>query len=151
MIATADPQDLSLLMDIERLCFRRDQFSPALYMSFLMSSDAEVYLYRTEGGAAGSLVLVFPPERDHCHLVSVAVHPDHRGRGIGRELMMFAEGRARAWDRARIRLEVRKANTAARRLYEKLDYRASRVLRNYYGEGIDGVLYLKKLPPEGEE
>lgn len=151
MIGPAYPQDLSLLMEIERLCFRRDQFSPALYLSFLLSSDAEVYLYRQGDGAVGSLVLVFPPERDHCHLVSVAVHPDHRRRGIGREMMAFAEGRARAWDRSRIRLEVRKANAVARRLYEKLDYRANRVLRDYYGEGIDGVLYIKKLAPGDEE
>ena len=148
MIGPAYPQDLSLLMDIERLCFRRDQFSPALYLSFLLSSDAEVYVYRSREGAVGSLVLVFPLEREYCHLVSVAVHPDWRRRGIGREMMVFAEGRARAWERTRIRLEVRKANTAARRLYEELEYRASRTLRDYYGEGIDGVLYTKKLIPE---
>ena len=146
MIEPASPRDLAQLMEIERLCFRRDQFSPALYLSFLLSADAEVYLYRSEAAAIGSLVLLFPPERDHCHLVSVAVHPEHRGRGIGRELMVFAEARAQARDRTRIRLEVRKANAAARRLYERLDYRSSRILRDYYGEGLDGILYFKKLP-----
>jgi ribosomal-protein-alanine N-acetyltransferase len=146
VIGLAYPQDLSRLMDIERLCFHRDPFSPALYLSFLLSSAAEVYLYRSGENAAGSLVLVFPPERDHCHLVSVAVHPDYRNRGIGRELVVFAEERARAWERTRIRLEVRKTNATARRLYERLDYRANRVLRDYYGERLDGILYFKRLP-----
>jgi ribosomal protein S18 acetylase RimI-like enzyme len=148
VIEPASPQDMPRLMEIERLCFQRDPFSPALYLSLLLSPDAEVYLYLAEGAAIGSLVLVFPPERVHCHLISVAVHPDHRGRGIGREMMAFAEARTQARDRTRIRLEVRKANAAARRLYERLGYRESRVLWDYYGKGLDGILYIKKLIPD---
>jgi ribosomal protein S18 acetylase RimI-like enzyme len=144
-IQPAEVNDLPLLMEIERRCFTQDQFSEALYLGFLLRPDAEVYLHWTDDAASGSLVILFPAEQDRCQVVSVAIHPDFQGRGLGRTLMEFAEIRARSKHRAQIQLEVRTTNESARRLYERLGYQESKTLRDYYGLGLDGVLYIKKL------
>jgi len=145
IITRASLDDLPDLMDIERTCFQEDQFSEALYLSFLLRPDSEVYIYRSPAGTIGSLVLLFQAERDRCQVVSVAVHPGSQRTGLGRELMQFAETRAHQRDCAQIQLEVRKTNATARRLYERLKYRESKTLRDYYGDGLDGILYIKKL------
>jgi ribosomal protein S18 acetylase RimI-like enzyme len=54
------------------------------------------------GEAVASLALELKP--DHLVIWSVAVAPQHQGGGIGHKLMAFAETRARALQRAEIRL-----------------------------------------------
>lgn len=48
----------------------------------------------------------------------LAVHPGHRGRGIGRELLRAVVAKARALGCCRVTLEVQERNLPARRLYE---------------------------------
>ncbi|MFG0305110.1 MAG: GNAT family N-acetyltransferase [Phycisphaerales bacterium JB040] len=70
---------------------------------------------------------------------NVVVDPAQLGRGIGRRLF---EGLL-AWlaDEGieRVFLEVRADNTAAIRLYESAGFTSIAHLRDYYGEGVDGV------------
>jgi len=54
--------------------------------------------------------------------LGVAVHPDHRGRGIARQLMEHLHCVAAARGAARVRLKVYRQNIAAIRLYESLAY-----------------------------
>lgn len=51
------------------------------------------YLAREADGSLVGLLHVTTPTRDNTHLVwiEVEVHPDHRGRGIGSELVRYAE------------------------------------------------------------
>ncbi len=146
MIRSAAIDNLPMLMDIEHRCFLRDQFSEALYTGFLLRPDCEVFLCLAGETPLGSMVLLFPAELDACHVISVAVVPEHQGHGFGRELMAWAEARALAKRCRQLQLEVRKNNRRARAIYEALDYRKIRVLKDYYGKGVDGILYVKSLP-----
>jgi len=56
---------------------------------------------------------------------SVHVHPDHRGRGIGRRLMEEAIGRARAAGCYRVQLTSNLARPEAHRFYLALGFEAS--------------------------
>lgn len=86
---------------------------------------------------------------DSWYINIVAVDPDHRGRGLGRQLMDVAETLARAEALARMSLVVADVNAAARRLYGSLGYReAARraiVRDGWTGGGQDWLLYLKAL------
>ncbi len=54
--------------------------------------------------------------------LGIAVHPDHRSRGIARQLMDHLHAVAAARGAARVRLKVYRQNLAAVRLYESLAY-----------------------------
>lgn len=61
-------------------------------------------------------------EPDSWYICGVAVTPEHRGRGIGRELMQIARLQAIKHDYARLSLVVFEENRRALRLYKDLGY-----------------------------
>ncbi len=54
----------------------------------------------------------------------LAVRPDHQGKGLGKRLLVFAEGCAKAAGASSIRLDVFKSNPGAVSLYERSGYQA---------------------------
>jgi ribosomal protein S18 acetylase RimI-like enzyme len=56
-------------------------------------------------------------------LQHLAVHPDHRDRGLGTAIMEYAEGLLRELGHDRLVLGVNTGNEAAERLYRRLRYR----------------------------
>ncbi len=62
-------------------------------------------------------------EPDVLWLYDVFVEEAHRGRGIGRAMMLRLESEARAMGRKKIGLNVFGHNDVARRMYESLGYR----------------------------
>ncbi len=70
---------------------------------------------------------------DEIQILNIAVHKDFRRRGIARAMLAHAIGTG-CDKKARIAtLEVRKSNTAARRLYESFGFRQVGERPNYYG------------------
>ncbi|MEM2760031.1 MAG: ribosomal protein S18-alanine N-acetyltransferase [Nitrososphaerales archaeon] len=74
------------------------------------------------------------------HVVSVAVLPEHRCKGVGKALMQ--EGMTGMISRKvdEIYLEVRVSNEAAVKLYEELGFQVKSKIRGYYRDGEDAYL-----------
>lgn len=66
------------------------------------------------------------------NLHDLAVHPDHRGRGIGRELLRMLEEYARKESCCRISLEVRHDNLVAQELYRSEGYSAGNTPQEFW-------------------
>lgn len=74
------------------------------------------------------------------HVVSVAVLPEHRKKGIGRVLIEEALTGVKLKKSDELYLEVRCSNNEAIRLYEKLDFVIKQRLKAYYRDGEDAYL-----------
>jgi ribosomal protein S18 acetylase RimI-like enzyme len=68
-------------------------------------------------------------EPDDYYLSHIAVLPEHRGRGTGRELLHAGEEHARQQGAHRLVLDVEEHNEGARSFYTRLDYRPASVVR----------------------
>jgi len=82
------------------------------------------------------------------HILNIAVHPDFRGRGIGKALILEAirrAGRARSkW----IQLEVRAGNDQAQALYRKCGFTFIGIRKGYYTDtGEDALLFSREIRP----
>lgn len=69
---------------------------------------------------------------DDEELLTITVHPEAVGQGLGKRLLQDLEANARLRGAAQIFLEVRESNTRAISLYEQMGFRMSGMRKNYY-------------------
>jgi ribosomal-protein-alanine N-acetyltransferase len=85
------------------------------------------------------------------HIVSVAVLPQYRRKGIGEALVSKAMEGMRLYNAKQCFLEVRVTNTQAISLYKKLGFQVTRTIHGYYADGEDAYLMSRELKPEKNE
>lgn len=68
---------------------------------------------------------------DEANLLLMAIDPKYQGQGFGAQLLSQSIARLNN-EPVQIFLEVRESNTAALRLYEKLDFHQIDIRKNYY-------------------
>jgi ribosomal-protein-alanine N-acetyltransferase len=83
---------------------------------------------------------------DEAHLLNLSVAPTWQRRGVGTELTHFFMGLARQHNAAKIYLEVRPSNTAARALYAANGFAEIGLRRDYYPalEGRENALVMER-------
>jgi ribosomal protein S18 acetylase RimI-like enzyme len=100
----------------------------------------EVWVWDEGGEVLG--VLVIRPAEDHLFVDNVAVAPGHQGRGLGRELLAFAEERAQREGLPEVRLYTNEKMHENLAVYAKVGFEET-------GRGVDGgyrrVLMRKRL------
>lgn len=83
---------------------------------------------------------------DEMNLHTIAVAPEHRGRGIARRLIASLFADARRLEASLIHLEVRASNATARRLYAAHGFREVGLRKGYYQSPLeDAVLYTAEV------
>lgn len=84
------------------------------------------------------------------HVVSVAVLPEHRRKGIGEALVSKAMDGMRGYGAKQCYLEVRLTNREATSLYRKLGFETTRTVRGYYADGEDALVMTVDLQPKSK-
>lgn len=143
MIRKATLEDLPILMELERVCFKDSRYSREQIEWILRGKDEVTYLYFQDSNAIGSLMLSL--QGDMGRVISVGVHPDWRGKGVARELMNVADKWFLDSGAAVVDLEVGVNNKDALNLYRSLGYEVVRVLKKYYPGNEDAFHLRKKL------
>lgn len=105
----------------------------------------EVYAAKENGAAVGFIVLQMTGTF-RGYIQTVCVGPEARGRGIGTLLVRFAEKRIFA-ESPNVFMCVSSFNKGAARLYKKLGYRKTGVLKDFITRGYDEILLRKTLGP----
>ena len=77
---------------------------------------------------------------DELHVTLVAVAPERRRLGLGRQVLEALLRRGRAGGASRATLEVASTNDAARALYGACGFREAGLRRGYYRNGDDALI-----------
>lgn len=140
-ITPMTPDHVSRIAQLERLCFS-DPWSENSVASEL-NNPLSLWLTALEEdtvvGYIGSQSVL--GESD---MMNVAVHPDHRRRGIARKLIEELVEALKQRGNHSLTLEVRASNTPAIALYEKLGFQEAGRRRNYYRNPKEDALILRK-------
>jgi len=79
------------------------------------------------------------------HVVSIAVLPTYRRKGIAQALLNKSMEGMRFYKAKQCYLEVRVTNDAGVGLYKKLGFEVSRTVHGYYSDGEDAYVMSKKV------
>lgn len=136
-------EDAAGLGEIEARAFRDEgeRFTVRQIRRLIANPRAGVAVAELDGRVVGWTVSLVRRHRRwrSGRVYAIAVDPAQAGRGIGRRLMEHALGAFAAGGIARVYLEVRADNEAARTLYRSLGFGVIARLPGYYGEGAMGV------------
>ena len=126
---------------LEKLCFA-DPWSEKSIASELDNQWA-LWLVALERDAVvgyiGSQTAV-----DETDVMNVAVHPDHRRKGIAEALIEMLIKQLQEQGSHALMLEVRASNAPAIALYEKIGFRQVGLRKNYYRKPKEDALILRK-------
>ncbi len=140
--------DLGGLAALETTLFPDDAWSPPSWWAELAARPRRDYVVAEADGA-----LVGYAGLDHggevSDVMTVAVAPAARGRGLGRALVDELERRAAARGAAHVILEVRADNAPATALYSRAGYTVIATRRGYYPGGVDALVMRKTLQQKG--
>ena len=81
---------------------------------------------------------------DEAHVCNVAVHPDFRGRGYGKQIFEALEALAVENSMAMMTLEVRRSNTVAQNLYHACGFLDVGYRKRYYEDNKEDALIMYK-------
>jgi ribosomal protein S18 acetylase RimI-like enzyme len=147
MIRHATLNDLDALVAIENQAFATDHFPRRVFRYLLTRANAVTLVHEQDGALQGYAVTLFNTGTSLARLYSMAVVPGFRGRSVGSGLMHASETMALERDCVAIRIEVRKDNHDAIRLYRKKDYRQFDEVEDYYEDHMAALRFEKSLAP----
>ncbi len=138
-IRTVRQEDIEEISLLEEASFN-DPY-PSYFLSELARDNPETFLVLTLNNEIVGYGVV-DRWADHDHLISIAVRPDSRRKGLGEALLVELEKRL---SRERpLRLEVRQSNFAAIHLYSKRGFTKTGLAEGYYGDGEDAIIMEKR-------
>ena len=79
---------------------------------------------------------------DELHIATIATHPDYRGRGIGKKLLVHAIDSARREGIVRAFLEVREGNAVAINMYHGLGFIEDGRREGYYADNHEDAILM---------
>ncbi len=143
----ASDEDIDAVAALEAESFTNPWSRDMLARELRQSEVARLYVLRT----AGPRVTAFCACRivlDELHIHTIAVDPTQRRQGLATRLVRHVLAAAAAEGAERATLEVRRSNTTARHLYERLGFVVEAERARYYHSPEEDalILWLRALP-----
>ena len=135
------PADVPQIAALERLCFS-DPWSEGSVAGEL-ENELSLWLVAEEGGTVRGYIgsQSVPPD---CDILNLAVAPDARRQGLGRQLLQALLDALHRRGIERVFLEVRPTNVPARALYAALGFEEIGRRKEYYVNPVEDALILRK-------
>ena len=144
MVRSARWDDLSNIISIEEQSFPPEEaFPPWIFTNILTLNPGLLIVVDCKGSIEGYAMGVV--EGDSCHLISIAVAPSSRGKGLGRMLLKSFESICKDRGLAKVVLEVKVCNIIALNLYKSEGYKVERILPRYYPDGSNAYRMTKRI------
>ncbi|WP_300156060.1 ribosomal protein S18-alanine N-acetyltransferase [Solidesulfovibrio sp.] len=142
------PESAQALADLEARCFPDSWDAAAFAAAFDRAPFAAYGVADGEGGLAAYATFHFLG--DEFEVISIAVDPALRGRGLGGRLFGHVLQQVDKMGMTRGYLEVRAGNAPAKRLYLRHGFAAVGVRRRYYPDnGEDALVMVRESTGTG--
>ena len=135
------PEHLSQAAELESLCFSAPWSEDAL--KILTQAGGVGAIALTDNGRAvgyGGMLTVL----DEGQITNIAVHPDFRRQGVGREILSALMEQAKLRGVTQFSLEVRSSNVGAQALYLQQGFAIAGTRKHFYSHPTeDGLVMIR--------
>ncbi len=128
----------SQIIQLEHACFQDQKWSEAGVLSHFQYHPL---LISISDGVVTGYVLFLEGSWD-LEILRIGTAPNYRKQGIGVKLIQVLIDKKKP-----ILLEVKANNKIAIHLYEKMRFKQIGNRKNYYPDGMDGLIYYLESPP----
>jgi [ribosomal protein S18]-alanine N-acetyltransferase len=147
------PNDLQNVMQINRVCLP-ENYTDFFFMD-LHQRFPETFIVAEENGEIAGYIMCrievglsnygFGGLVRKGHVVSIAVMPQYRRKGVAQAVINKALEGMQYYKAKQCFLEVRVTNEAGISLYKKLGFEVTRTINGYYSDGEDAYVMTKRL------
>ena len=131
MIRPFSLSDLESILQIENQSFPKSPYDWITFLNLHTLYPETFLVYAsTNHGQKGQKILGYIVFSQDGHILSIAVHPHHRRKGVGRELLQRA---MKTPSLKKVWAEVRRGNQGAQAFYSKMGFQMTGWVPNYYG------------------
>lgn len=130
LIRPASLDDISAILEIENKT-NQIPWSKAQFISSMEVGHYSVVLYEDNKILGFAIYSPIIPES---HLLNIAIHPYHQGKGLGNKLLQTVILQNKVIGVKVISLEVRVSNFPAINLYQKSGFEKDAIRPNYYSD-----------------
>jgi [ribosomal protein S18]-alanine N-acetyltransferase len=143
------PRDIDGVLVVEAASFQGDTYSRELFDDLYRGCGPLFLVAQRQGAIAGYAVSCLRKNAASrgAEIVSLAVLPQERRRGVARGLLMRTLRLLRQSKVYYAVLTVRSDNTAAQSLYRAFGFQRIRRIPHYYEDGAEGIRMRKILTP----
>ena len=142
-------EDVPVVHALERRLFPVDAWPLEMFLAELAQPICWYWVAEQDGEVVGYAGLMcIRPVGD---VQTIAVVPEHEGRGIGSALLRTLHERALGLGATEVLLEVRADNPRAQRLYRRFGYEHISTRPRYYRDGADALVMRLDLAAPTEE
>ncbi len=131
MIRPFSSSDLDSILQIENQSFPKSPYDWTTFLNlhYLYPETFLVYVNTSHGQKKEEILgyIIFTQDG---HIISIAVHPQDRRKGIGAQLLQRA---MKTPHLKKVWAEVRRSNQGAQAFYAKLGFQIAGLVPNYYG------------------
>lgn len=132
--------DVPAVVELDAMSFSLPWPERSFRFELTDNPASRCWVFELDGRIVGMLVAWMLV--DEAHIATIATHPDHRRRGIARNLLRYAlrymskEGALSSF------LEVRESNTAAQEMYRTFGYEKTGRRKRYYKDTDEDAILM---------
>ncbi len=147
MIRPFSLSDLDSILQIESQSFPKSPYDWTTFLSLhYFYPETFLVCLNTNHGQKEEKILGYIIFSEDGHIISIAVHPEHRKKKIGTQLLQRV---LKTRNPNRVWAEVRRSNRGAQTFYFKMGFQITDTVPNYYGN--EDALIMERVLPALEE
>jgi ribosomal-protein-alanine N-acetyltransferase len=137
--------DLPVFVSLDKELFPYSPWSASQYKEEFSSPTRHFVVAVDDEQSIIGYAGVFAPGAAEADVLTVGVLPNHRGKGVARQLMELLTNWAHNQGSTAMMLEVKVDNAEAIGLYESLGYSKLNTRKDYFGPGLDALVMRLEL------
>lgn len=148
MIRNMRSEDVDALAAIEKACFEAGYADKMMsredFAGVLQDRQMTVFCYVEDGAVVGYASL-FREADDKLNFDSLAVSPDHQGKGLGEQLFRHVEHYCVENGVLQLNLEIKETNYDLLKRYHRYGYKCFHIEQDFYADGRGAIRMLKRF------